>query len=192
MSTAERAAVTGADLHPLLANRWSPRGFVAGYRIPDADLNTLLEAARWSPSYGNSQPWRFLVARAGEPAFDRLAAQLNPGNQSWAPGASALLVIAATTVDEKNEPWPLWQYDAGQAAAHLTVQAAALGLVVHQMAGFNRDGVRAEFKLPDTIKPLAMMAIGHWDPDAALPDYLREREFAPRERKPLAELLLPV
>lgn len=192
MSIADRGAVTAADLHPLLANRWSPRGFVAGYSIPDADLNTLLEAARWSPSYGNSQPWRFLVTRQGELAFDRLAAQLNPGNQSWAPRASALLVIAATTVDEKNEPWPLWQYDAGQAAAHLTVQAAAMGLVVHQMAGFNRDGVRAEFNLPDTIQPLAMMAIGRWDPEAPLPDYLREREFAPRERKPLTELLLPV
>jgi nitroreductase len=103
-----------------------------------------------------------------------------------------LLVIAATTVDEKNEPWPLWQYDAGQAAAHITVQAAALGLVVHQMGGFNRDGLRAEFQLPDTIQPLAMMAIGRWDPAAPLPDRLREREFGPRRRKPLAELLLPV
>jgi nitroreductase len=176
----------------LLANRWSPRGFVAGHRLSDEDLNTLLEAARWSPSYGNSQPWRFLVARQGEPAFDRLAAQLLPGNQTWAPAASALLAIAATTVDEKGEPWPLWHYDTGQAAAHLTVQAAALGLVVHQMAGFDHDGLRAEFKLPDTIEPLAMMAIGHWDPEAALPENLREREFAPRERKPLSELLLPV
>jgi len=191
MATVERSAVTGADLHPLLATRWSPRGFVAGYRISDADLHTLLEAARWSPSYGNSQPWRFLVTRQGEPAFDRLAAQLNPRNQTWATAASALLVIAATTVDDEGEPWPLWEYDAGQAAAHLTVQAAALDLVVHQMAGFNRDGVRAEFNLPDTIQPLAVMAIGRWDPEAALPDRLREREFAPRERKPLTELLLP-
>jgi len=192
MSISARGAVTEANLHPLLANRWSPRGFDPDYRIPDADLDALLEAARWSPSYSNSQPWRFLVARRGEPAFDRLAAHLLPGNQKWAPTASALLAIAANTVDDKGEVLPLAQYDAGQAAAHLSVQATALGLVVHQMAGFDADGLRAEFKLPEQIRPLAMMAIGHWDPEAELPDYLREREFAPRERKPLAELLLPL
>jgi nitroreductase len=191
-ATADRTAVTDAGLHPLLANRWSPRGFDPDYRVPDADLNTLLEAARWTPSCANSQPWRFLVARRGEPGFDRLAAQLLPGNASWAPTASVLIAIATTTEDEKREPLPLAQYDAGQAAAHLSVQATALDLVVHQMAGFDADGLRAEFHLPDTIRPMAMVAIGRWDPEAPLPDYLREREFAPRVRKPLAELLLPI
>jgi nitroreductase len=191
-ATLDHRADTEASLHPLLANRWSPRGFDPEYRIPDADLNDLLEAARWSPSCANSQPWRFLVARRGEPGFDRLAAQLLPGNATWAPTASALLAIVATTVAEQGEPLPLAEYDAGQAAAHLSVQATALGLAVHQMAGFDSDGLRREFHLADTLRPLAMMAIGRWDPDAQLPDYLREREFAPRTRKRLADLLLPV
>jgi nitroreductase len=191
-STADRTAVTEAGLHPLLANRWSPRGFDPEYRISDADLAALLEAARWTPSCANSQPWRFLVARRGESGVDRLAAHLLPGNASWAPTASVLLAILATTVDEKGEPLPLAQYDAGQAGAHLSVQATALDLVVHQMAGFDADGLRAEFNLPDTLKPMAMVAIGRWDPEAPLPDYLREREFAPRRRKPLSDLILPI
>jgi nitroreductase len=190
-TTTPHRADTAAALHPLLANRWSPRGFDPDYRIPDADLDALLEAARWAPSCANSQPWRFLAARRGEPGFDRLTAQLLPGNAKWAPTASALLAILATTVDEKGEALPLAEYDAGQAAAHLSVQAAALDLVVHQMAGFDGDGLRAEFNLAAGLKPMVMMAVGRWDPGAPLPDYLREREFAPRQRKPLAELLLP-
>lgn len=191
MTTPDRRAVSDAALHPLLANRWSPRGFDSAHTLSDADLHALLEAARWAPSCNNSQPWRFLVTRRGEATFDRLAAQLAEGNRKWAPTASALLIAAANVEDaDPLEPWA--RYDTGQAAAHLTVQAAALGLMVHQMAGFDAAGVIKEFGLPESVQPVAAIAIGAFDPGADLPDYLRAREDGPRERRPLADLLLPV
>lgn len=188
---ADRRAATDADLHPLLAARWSPRGFDRTHVLDDSDLATLLEAARWAPSSSNSQPWRFLVTRRGEPAFDRLHAQLAEGNQGWTPAASALLIAAATVVDEKGDPLPWARYDTGQAAAHLSIQASAMNLVVHQMAGFDPAGITAQFALPAGVEPVTALAIGRWDPQAPLPDYLQEREFAPRERRPLTDLVLP-
>jgi len=182
--------VTDAALHPLLAHRWSPRGFDAQHVLSDADLHTLLEAARWAPSSGNSQPWRFVVSRRGDAVHFRLVKHLVPGNQLWAPAASALLLAAAATVRDDGKPQIHAWYDTGQAVADLSVQAGALGLAVHQMGGFDRDGVRAEFALPAHVEPIAMVAVGRYDPEAALPEPLWTRERAPRERRPLQEILI--
>jgi len=177
-------------LHPLLAHRWSPRGFEADHELDDADLVTLLEAARWAPSANNSQPWRFLVTRRGEQAFDTVADLLNPGNRGWAPTAGALILVAAQTSDEtgRSRPWAL--YDAGQAVAALSLQAQADGLSVHQLGGFDADAARHAFELDETLVPLVVVAIGRHDPAAPLPRGLAERESAPRIREPLEALLL--
>ncbi|HEX3827711.1 MAG TPA: nitroreductase family protein [Sporichthyaceae bacterium] len=187
----DRDAVTGAELHPLLAHRWSPRGFDPQYTLSDADLHTLLEGARWAPSSGNSQPWRFVVSRRGDEIHPRLVKHLVPGNQLWAPSASMLMLAAALTVRDDGKVLGHAWYDTGQAVAHLSIQAGALGLAVHQMGGFDRDGVRAEFALPAHVEPIAMVAVGRYDPEAALPEPLWSRERAPRERKAVSEILLP-
>src|SRR4051794_13397177 len=101
-----RAHDAQVPLHPLLADRWSPRAWDPGHVLDDASLEALLEAARWAPSAANSQPWRLGVARRGEPAFDALGATLAPGNQRWALAAAALVLLAAETVgpDGENRP----------------------------------------------------------------------------------------
>jgi len=186
-----KTASTAVSVHPLLAERWSPRGFDRAHEIGDEALTALLEAARWAPSAGNSQPWRFLVTRRGEPAHDRLFAALAPGNQAWAGAASALILVAARTADDGGRPQPWALYDTGQAVAALVTQAQADGLAVHQMGGFDTDAVRAGFGLADGLTPVVVLAVGRQDSAAGLPEPLAAREAAPRTRHPVSDLLLP-
>jgi nitroreductase len=186
-----KTASTTVPVHPLLAERWSPRGFDRAHEIGDDALAALLEAARWAPSAGNSQPWRFLVTRRGEPAHDRLFAALTPGNRAWAGSASALVLAAASTVGDDGRPRPWALYDTGQAVAALVTQAQADGLSVHQMGGFDAGAVRAEFGLADSLTPVVVLAIGRRHDAAGLPEHLAAREAAPRTRRPLDDLLLP-
>ena len=185
-----KAPQTDYPIDPLLAERWSPRGFHSAKELTEAQLGTLLEAARWTPSAGNSQPWRFIVTLRGTPEFAQVADALTGNNQLWAPNASALIVVCALTRNADGEPMRWAQYDTGQAAAHLSIQAELLDLSVHQMGGFQPDAIRADFSLPDDIEPLAVLAIGHFDHEAELPDVLAEREAAPRSRVPLEDIVL--
>ncbi|MFI6231321.1 nitroreductase family protein [Micromonospora echinospora] len=188
--THPKRADTSAPLHPLLAERWSPRSFDPLHQLDDAELHLLLEAARWAPSANNSQPWRFLVTRRGSDDFTRLHAALNPGNQTWAGAASALLLVAAHTVDETGRPRPYALYDTGQAVAHLAVQAQAHGLALHQMGGFDAAAVRDGFGLDPALTPVVVVALGRVDAPDRLPAPLAERERTPRQRHALNSLLL--
>ena len=186
-----KTASTTVPVHPLLAERWSPRGFDRAHEIGDEALAALLEAARWAPSAQNSQPWRFLVTRRGDPAHDRLFAALAPGNQAWAGAASALVLVAARTAGDDGRPQPWALYDTGQAVAALVTQAQADGLSVHQMGGFDTGAVRAELGLGENLTPVVVLAVGRHDSEAGLPEPLAAREAAPRTRHPLGDLLLP-
>lgn len=183
-------ASSTSTLHPVLAGRWSPRGLDAHHQVGAADLETLLQAARWAPSANNSQPWRFLVATRGSGPFQQLLDALAPGNQLWAHAAGALVLAAAETVDAAGAPHRWAEYDTGQAVAALSLQAHALGLHVRQMGGFDAERVRGYFGLHDTLAPLVVVAVGRHDPDASLPQALAERETAPRSRQSLDALLL--
>jgi nitroreductase len=182
--------IATGTLHPLLAERRSPRALDAARRVDAAALRRILEAARWAPSANNSQPWRFGLARRGDAAFDALFAALMPGNQAWAGRASALVLVAAADADREGRALRWAPYDAGQAVAHLTVQAQAEGLVVHQMGGFDPDAAARAFHLPERTTPLVVLAVGYHDPAADLPAPLAERERAPRVRAAVDELLL--
>ncbi len=173
-------------IHDLLKQRWSPRAF-AETPIRAEQLQRLLEAARWSPSSYNDQPWAFLIATRDEPEdYARLLGVLAEVNQSWARSAPVLvLAMARLHLERDRQPNRHAYYDLGQAVAHLTLQATAERLVVHQMAGFSVEAARREFDIPAGWDPVTAVAIGYPGDPKALPDSLRQRELAPRTRKPL-------
>lgn len=176
-------------LHPLLAERWSPRGFDPDQVLTLDDLLPLLEAARWAPSSGNTQSTRYAVALRGERRHDALMAALDGGNRTWAGRAAALVVVVALEADETGRRYRTALHDAGQGVAHLSVQAVAEGLHTHQMAGFDADGVRAALGLSPVQRPVVVVAVGRVG-GPPLDERLAAREAAPRTRRPLSELLL--
>jgi len=191
MSTViDRTAPTDAPILDVLAERWSTRVFDAETPIDETALRSALEAARWSPSAMNLQPWRFIVARRGTDAHARIVDTLIGFNQGWAPAAGALLVVLAENENAEGEALAWAQYDAGQAAAHFTVQAHAEGLATHQMGGFSPDDLRRAFDIEPRFAPVAVIAVGAWGDIEAADEAVRQRETAPRERRPLAESVL--
>ena len=177
--------------HPVDAQflgRWSPRAF-DGSPMTEADMLTLLEAARWAPSASNLQPWRFVWALRGDAGFDAIAATLVPFNHSWAHKAAGLVVVAskATTLqDHVAKPNAFHAFDTGAAWAQLALQSHLNGFFAHGMAGFDGAALAKAIALPADHVTHAVVAIGrHGDP-ATLPDALRARE-APNGRLTLAE-----
>jgi len=155
-------AVRAPTLHPLLAHRWSPLGFDESHDLSVDDVLVLLEAARWAPSAGNSQPWAFVVGRRGDDVHERLVARLAPSARRWAPTAALLVANLSHRLVESTD-WEFSefsQYDLGQAVAHLTLQAQALGLGVRQFRAFDRDGIATDFDVPAHWEVTSMAAIG--------------------------------
>jgi nitroreductase len=182
---------TELQLTPLLQERWSPRAFDAEHTLADGQLELLLEAARWAPSAGNSQPWGFIVGRRRDDTHTRFFQHLSRGNTAWVGRASAVIVTVhqiATDTELEFKYSDYAAYDLGQAAAHLTVQAHALGLHVHQFAGFDHEATQAEFGVPPHWKVTTGIAIGQLAPPESLEDALASRETAPRTRRPLSEV----
>jgi nitroreductase len=175
---------------PALAQRWSSRAFKET-PVSTGDLKIILEAARWSASSSNLQPWRFFVGIKGTETYDQIHATLVPFNQSWAGKANVLILGFAHRKDGKGNINKYAEYDLGQASALLTIQADALGLKTHSMGGFNHDAAKAAFNLGEDYALGSVIAIGHQDePSALTNEMLLERELAPRERKPLSEIAL--
>lgn len=183
-------AKTTAPILDTLTERWSPRAFDTDHAISEDALRSLLEAARWSPSAANTQPWRFIVARRGSDSFAKIEAALMGRNKEWAGAASVLMVNIALTVNAEGNPMRFAQYDLGQSVAHLSVQAHTDGLHVHQMGGFDAAAISEAFGLDEHLVPVSVMTIGKLGSPEQLSEELKERELAPRERLPLEELLL--
>ncbi len=181
-----KLAETRYPIHELLRERWSPRAF-ADRMVEPEELRSLLEAARWAPSSFNEQPWSFIVATKQHPGeYERLLSCLVEGNVRWAQHAPVLMLSVAKLAFERNQkPNRHAFHDVGLAVENLVIQGMALGLFVHQMAGFHADRAREVYGIPEGYDPVAAMAIGYLDDPGRLPDDLREREVAPRIRKPL-------
>lgn len=148
-------------LHPLLAGRFSPLAFDPARALGDDDERALVEAARWAPSAGNAQPWMFHVRRRGAPGHDALVAHLAGSSRAWAPDAAALVVnIAHTGAGDGMRYSDFAEYDLGQAVAHMTIQAAAMGLSCRQFRAFDLDGLTAALDVPGGWEVLTMTAVG--------------------------------
>lgn len=172
-----------------LEKRWSGRIY-ADKAVDNDDLLSLFEAARWSASCFNEQPWRFLVGVKGDENYGKIFDMLVPFNQDWAKTAPVLvLTYAKKTFTNNGKPNMHYWYDAGQAMASLTVQATCLNLNVHQMGGYDRDRAQQELIKDDDFESICVSAIGYREEPSNVPEDLKEREFAPQTRKELESIV---
>ena len=176
-------------IDPMFLDRWSPRAY-DGKPLPEADLLTILEAARWAPSAYNVQPWRFLYAINGDANWARFLGLLVPFNQSWVKNAGALIYVISDSKmgeGEKQSESHSHSFDAGAASALLALQALKSGYHAHGMSGVDFPAAQASLGVPERFRVEAAFAIGMETDAATLPDGLREREV-PSDRKPLDEV----
>jgi len=183
-------AVTDHPILQVLAERWSPYGF-EDRPVPEADLRSLFEAARWAASSYNEQPWNYLVAtRENLQEFGRLLSCLVEANQTWAKAAPVLVLgVVNLRFAKNNQDNRAAVHDLGLAAGNLLVEATARGLSVHQMIGILPDKAREVYQIPEHSEAWTAMAIGYKADPAKLPDALKERDLAPRQRKPLGKFV---
>lgn len=175
-------------VNKIFVDRWSPRA-MSGKAISKKELMTLFEAAKWAPSSGNNQPWRFVYALNGSEYWQIFLDFLKEGNRKWAVNASALIVtLSKKTWDEDDSYSKTHMFDTGSAWENLALQGSLMGLVVHGMEGINYAKIRKKLKIPKEYGVAMMIAVGKPGKFSELPDYLRKREF-PNGRKKLKEIV---
>jgi nitroreductase len=201
-TTTARTAATGRHtplvtpaqpetLTPLLRDRESVLVYDRSHELRPEELRAILEAARWSPSAGNSQPWGFLVGLRGDDTHAAMVEVLSSANQAWAPSASAIILTlhqVATDEDHEIAYSDYAMFDLGQAVAHITVQARSMGLQVRQFGGFDHRAATERFAVPPhwaVTTGIALGLPGGPDDDAQMPDWVRTRARLPRSRLPL-------
>jgi nitroreductase len=185
-----KKATTDYPILNALAERWSPYGF-EDRSVSEADLRSLFEGARWAASSYNEQPWNYLVATRENPQeFGRLLSCLVEANQAWAKAAPVLVLgVVSLRFAKNNQDNRAAVHDLGLAAGNLLVEATTRGLSVHQMIGILPDKAREVYRIPEHFEAWTALAIGYKADPAKLPDALKERDLAPRQRKPLREFV---
>jgi len=186
----EKPADTEQTIETVIAERWSGRAFDASVPVSDEHVIALCEAARWAPSCFGDQPWRFIIwnKHQDETRWQQALECLAPGNQEWAKNASILILAASVKTFSHNDKENRWVgYDTGAASISLCLQATAMGLMSHQMGGFDGDKLKSTFAMPDNIECWAMIAVGHPAALDSLTEEQLERELSARQRRPLTE-----
>jgi nitroreductase len=186
----EKQASADYPIQELLAKRWSPYAF-QDRPVPEDDLRSLFEAARWAASSFNEQPWTYIVATKEAPEqFQQLLSCLVEFNQVWAKAAPVLALGITSLISARNgQVNRAAVHDLGLAAGNLLVEATARGLFVHQMLGIFPDKARQVFDIPEGFEAWTAIAIGYRGDPTSLPEALRERERLPRQRKPLSQFV---
>ena len=185
-----KQAATDHPILKLLAERWSPYAF-EDRPVPEADIRSLFEAARWAASSYNEQPWNYLVATKDDAVeFERLLGCLLETNRAWAKSAPVLVLGVVSLQFAKNkQDNRAAVHDLGLAVGNLLVEATARGLSVHQMIGILPEKAREAYQIPEHFEAWTALAIGYKGDPAKLPDALRERDLTPRQRKPLGKFV---
>jgi nitroreductase len=190
MTKSANSRTADHEIDKIFLERWSPRAFTEE-EIPEADLFSMFEAARWAPSSYNSQPWVFVYARRSSPHFDKLLGLLIEFNQSWAKRAGALVIMASHSLmlppgAEKAVPSHSHSFDAGAAWGSFALQGAMLGWHAHGMVGFDIPRAFAELDFPEGCRVEAAAAVGRLADKSILPEAMQKRE-APSPRKPVTD-----
>lgn len=176
-------------INPLILNRWSPRA-MSGESIPDDELMSLFEAARWAPSSYNNQPWRFIYAKRDTQHWNGLFNLMVEFNQGWTKNAAVLVVVVSRkNFEHNNKPSRTHNFDAGAAWENLALEGESKGLVVHAMEGFDYDKAKSVLDIPEEYDVECMIAIGKKGKKDVLPKELQENEV-PSSRKPLKDIVM--
>jgi nitroreductase len=177
-----------SEVDSMFTDRWSPRAFLSD-PLPEQQIKSLFEAARWAPSCFNEQPWLFIYATDPEKR-DQLVSALVPKNQRWAAKCPLLMFALARKNfgqgERENRHAP---FDTGAAWFSLALQARRLGLYAHAMAGFNQDKAYEVLGVSkDEYHVMAAIAVGRKSESIdELPEDLRAME-SPNTRKAPSEV----
>jgi len=174
----------------LIKKRWSPREFDPSRKISSQEIGLLFEAARWTPSAYNEQPWNFIIATKDNPEqFDKMLSLLSDDNKVWAVNASALVLTVASLRSSYNESINFHAlYDLGASVANLSLQAISLNIYVNQMGGFSHDKAKNIFRLNDDLAPVSVLALGYLPENKDFQEK-KSRRLAKRKRKSLNEFV---
>lgn len=186
LTSVEKSAGIQHDIHPLIAERWSPRSF-SSKPMTEREIHLLLEAVRWAPSSMNEQPWELMMAAEGTKTYTLLAETLYPGNRTWATKAPLLVLAMARTHFSSGAVNHSALYDLGMAIGNLNLQATHLGISLHQMGGFDKQKLRESLKLSKGLDPHVIIATGYRGSPDLLPEPLKTREQSVRRRKEFHE-----
>jgi nitroreductase len=182
----EKRAITSVPINEFSAIRWSPRAFL-NKQVETTKLVALFEAARWSASGGNEQPWRFIIGVDHDSAWEKIYSCLDEGNQVWNKDVPVLILAMGYTISAwDGNVSGYYHYDTGQAVAHLSIEAMHQGLHVHQMGGFSVEQARLQFAIPEDVAPLTVIAVGYLGEPEQLDEKQKKRELQPRVRKELS------
>jgi nitroreductase len=185
-----KPATTSIKILDEIKNRWSPRAF-SNRQIEPEKLERIFEAARWSASCNNEQPWRFLIGiKDHDEAWQKIFDCLTAGNQVWCKSVPVLVLFISKKTFTRNDRQNKWSnYDLGQAAAYISIQAMAEGIYVHQMAGFDQDTARRAFSIPEDFEIKTAMAIGYYGDINIMPENIQKSEKDSRSRKDLSTMV---
>lgn len=176
-------------LNDFTRKRWSPRAF-SQQPLAVEKLQSLFEAARWSASAMNEQPWRFILGIKPDESWNKILETLVEGNSIWAKEAPVLIIaIGKTNYSHDDSDNSVFSYDVGQSVANLAIEAMNQGLYIHQMAGFSAVKAKENFLIPDGFQPITVIAAGYLGNAESLPENLKKRELIKRERKDFSQFV---